>query len=1541
MDEPEQAPKKRSIPSRAARGLGHTVWAAVLAALCVVATTIIHLQLPIARRVANEWLNDVANDAIAGTLVVGSIDTMTLHELGFSHVVVFDPDGRVVIRARRVTLIPDWDAILDGEVRFAHARLTGGVVRLVDSGDGLPTMISAFDTPGPDVPEEDDTPATRVVVDDIVVRGVRVRGEMLGLSGIVGRIDEGRWRLQIDDEVRVTLHQVSGVMRRPFGFPARIESLTGTISTAPAEGVDLYVKGRRGMREQADGHVTYRATGEDPEAEWELSVGVQTDRIHRDTIQSLGFDWFPPLRVPLTGELLIRGPVDALKITADVQTDAGEASVEGEIGDGFSVTIRTDGLQMDEAFQDAPALEVRGSMRVEARADETEPRAHAEVEPIVFGDLRVPKLIVDGTFAEEGIRIDRVRTQDRGSLITGRGQVDDSGALRFSLRAQSADISREPNLARLLPGARGKLDARLDIRTASVSSGRITFRGRIVLTNLSYGPLRAERLVVEGSVRGDPERPALDVAVDGTGVRFGAYPLGDSKLTVEGGPRKYTANGQFVTGGRRTFNLDATIRAEPDGFVIDAEPIEVVVGDGSWRGALRGLRIRGSKRVDLELLRLANRSQRLEARASILTPGPDEIHAQLQDFDLAAVHALLGDAFPLREGRADAMFELTGDVERPELLVQGALRGGHVLDIADVGALYLVTYADGQLELDTELDLGPRGVVRMSGTGALDADERDPLVALRRGRYDLELSSEGLLLGLLPLIQDAGVSGRLGGKLALAGTIEDPRAEGSLELDGLSAPQLGPLTVVSDVRYERGELSSRVAVGDVRGPLAILGGDLTLDLAAAARDPSLVPAAVQSGPWRLSGQTLARKLADMPSIIAAAAPYPLEVMTRFDLHKRDGATEGELSFGMASVEPFEGSDCAEQTEAEARGTFTLEGGTTRLDAMASVSGVEIAHVRGMAETPLDAWLAGKPVRQPALFQATADLSVGRMEKLPFLCEVGKGRLDAEVELDGGMATEPLLVASIRSTFLPRVVRPSRRRDINTTTCKGDPMHLTLDLSADSRNLSGSGQLDGCGGGVSEISGRLGVQWDSLKVLPLPRPDGRLQAIVSFDSAQLKPLLDQIPGVRNARALARGNLSLSGSLQAPQARGSVEVTGGELYLVAAGQQLRGMDAVLDFRGNWVRVEELRALAGDGELRSNGGISFEGFRPSGAQVALALEQFPLRREGAELAWLTGHAALDASIESARMRAAVKLHDLEVRLPDATNRSLQPLEPHPDVVVVTEVEPIRSEPYAVELVIDGRRPFRVRRNDFDVTITSELAVSYLDPDLLVGGFVQFQDGQFEVLGKRFDLRGGSMRFDGSSELNPDVNLLATHRPLTGGSSPVDVNVTGTLLEPEVSFSSEACPGESNAAIYLISGRCEADDPFAQQEAENTENAFAAGVVGVTGGLVTLVTRGQLGSEAPRISMESTGGGAARFKAGIVNESLIPEFMRPLVQRVYVQGALSTGSGETTTADATASEDADTTLDFLIELYFPHNIVGSGKFAPRNWGLDVTWEP
>ena len=380
------------------------------------------------------------------------------------------------------------------------------------------------------------------------------------------------------------------------------------------------------------------------------------------------------------------------------------------------------------------------------------------------------------------------------------------------------------------------------------------------------------------------------------------------------------------------------------------------------------------------------------------------------------------------------------------------------------------------------------------------------------------------------------------------------------------------------------------------------------------------------------------------------------------------------------------------------------------------------------------------------------------------------------------------------------------------------------------------------------------------------------------------------------------------------------------------------AGVQFMGDWAKLSRFEAHDGEGKLEVSGGLGFEGWVPRRARLALRATALPLSQEGVDLAWATGSAKLEAALGQERATTAVQIGSLDLRLPNRINRSLQPLEPHPDVVLTNAPKNEEAlDPYVMAFVFKSRQPLHVHRDDFDTEVNTELAVEIQDPELRVGGFIGFERGEFETLGKEFRILRGGMRFDGETDLNPDVNLVATHRPLGGGTAPVQVTVLGKLSNPEITFSSEDCPGDAGAISMLLSGRCPSDEEPGSGQTGRTEQAFAAGLVG---GILTLGAQQELGRLLPRIAVESTGEGyGTRVRAGIEADDLIPEFMRALVQRVYVQGAISTQDDQA--ASNTGQSSQNSTLDLLIELYFPNNLVGAGRFAEGAWGVELTWEP
>jgi hypothetical protein len=1511
-----------------------TGWTVVLAA-ALVASALLHLRLPIAKRVVVDWLHGVLAKEIRGELVIGQLERVSPRGIVARNVVLYDGEGRRVVQASVLVLDPDMRTLSAKYVRFKSARLEGGQVWLFDSGDGLPSLLTSFDsrTKGTGTGEP-----LQVEVDGIELARVRMQGDLLGLRDLRAWVEGARGSMNIARDVHVRIDSASGTLDEPFGFVGTFDSLTGTISTITTRGIDLHAVAHRGP-ERAEAHIVFASPAGEPGADGVFGLRVRGQQLTTTTLRAMRFDFVPELDVPLSGEVHLSGPFSNLAVHADLTSDAGPVRVSGRVSDsaGVAMLIASDRLQLGRLLHGAPELTVSGDLRIDTASEPAaETRLQLTLEPTTYDTWLAPGVVVHGALTEDGVRIDGAEGRSPGTRVQASGQVGFDSSLDLRVRAHVADIGEDPNLQRMVDNAHGRLDADVRVQTAHLIDSHLHFAGRVALGGLRYGELSAERLVLQGDARGDAQRPELRLDLRGKHVRYADYALGDPSLRVRGGPRNYIAEGQFVAEGRRAFNASARITAQGGSYLVDADTIEFAVGEGAWRGAVQGLRITPGQEIALELLRLASRSQRLEAHGVLREHGPDHLEAQLQDFDLAAVHALLGGRFALQRGRADAHVTLHGDVRAPDLHIQGALRDGELLHVAGVNALYFIAYRGGHLETDGEVDLGERGILHARGTGRLDPSLTDPVEALRLGSYDLLLTGEGLACTLWPALHDAGVKGKVSGSVRIEGTLQHPAFRGTAEADPLRLPGWDVLHATVQGSYQAGTLGLRVSTGDERGPIGSAEGQMQIDWGALLADSGLFMRGLRQGPWQLVGGTIERRLDRLPKPIGPLLPYPAVIAAQFELRKHNGVSSGRLRWNGLWERNPDDSPCGKDVHVKLRGSVALERGSSRVEAVALHGVRRVASFTSLVDTPVDRWMDQGFVEPPARFRSSGRVDIDAIQRLPYLCEYGNGSLRAELELDGGLSAEPILVATVDSRFYPRMVRQDRRKPVRVRSCQGDPIELHVELNADRTRLRASGGTTGCHGGPIEMRALLPVQWEELLVLPAPRAGEGIEASVRFEGAQLKPLLDRIPGVKNSDVLARGHVELSGPVSDPRSSGRLDIAGGRFYLVATGQELTDIDASVTFRGNWAKLDYLRARQEDGTLDAAGGIGFAGIVPDSLRVALRTENLPIKREGVDMAWITASAAVDADITRRLTRAAINLQSLELRLPDTSNRALQALGPHPDVEIVSAEPEPPGTPYPIELVIAGDRGLTVRRNDFEANIATELAVAYRDPDLNVGGHIEFVGGEFEVFGKRFDIGSGALRFDGGRELNPDVYLLATQKRDASGS-PVTVSVTGTLAEPVVTFQSDVCPGDLGAVTYLVSGRCAADDPDLAQESGDARSSMTSGLMS---GVLTLGAQRELGELLPRIAIESTSQ-SQRVRAGFSSAALVPKFMRNLVKRVYVQGGVGVSTQSEDTTGAVEEASGTDPLDFLIELYFPHSIVGSGRFAQETWGLDVTWEP
>lgn len=371
---------------------------------------------------------------------------------------------------------------------------------------------------------------------------------------------------------------------------------------------------------------------------------------------------------------------------------------------------------------------------------------------------------------------------------------------RASLRASGTVLGSGPPLTgvldvpvagELLPGARGRLEARARISGPAVAQAEVQVQG----SDLAYGDQAASTLDVRLNL--DRPRDRLSLALTADGVRVGDRRL-SLQLAADGAAGAHGVNLRLERNGHR-LTLDGRGRLLEDG----------------WRGSVTDGRLDGlppqawllAEPLELELRRAQQSVSRHCWQADVArvcaagrrSSGVLELAAELEALPLAPLMRL-ADSDVVVDGELDGQVRLRRDA--------GPLLGELRLNVP-AGDLRVPTpdgglrrFSHGGARIDGRFEAAG-GRLDMQLASALPG-QADLLTATLRlpplpaaddaslqGTLAAQLPDVGLFEPWLP--QLAGVAGRVEASVQIDGTLQAPRLAGTAELhDGRAAvPALG------------------------------------------------------------------------------------------------------------------------------------------------------------------------------------------------------------------------------------------------------------------------------------------------------------------------------------------------------------------------------------------------------------------------------------------------------------------------------------------------------------------------------------------------------------------------------------------------------------------------------------------------------------------------------------------------------------------------------------------------------------------------------
>ena len=1494
-----------------------------------------HLSTQHARDIARDALVSYVDAQMRGSLTIGRLSSLSPWGGEALDVALHDPEGRVVLRATHVGVVLDPSAILDGQLRFWSGRISHGEAVLYPDDEGTPSFIRAFEAvhPSNSPPSADDLVA---LVEDLRIEDMVVRGDVLGLHGLRVEDLRARGRLLIDARrehpLDIQVWSGSGRLVAPFPYEARLDRIVGRVRDDPQHGTEFYVRASRGD-ERVRARVRY-ALRESESAEV-LDLRVLAEPLEAETLAASGFDWADPFVGSVRGTVHLHGPVDELTLRAELRTEGGSVRVHGRLpSEGpTQVRVSSPGLHLDRVLRAAPALVARGDLELDL-GDET--LVTLTLAPFEYEGVQVPTSQVRGVLTEDRFVVHRAEVDLPGGRARARGSITFDGQVDLRVEGSLSELQSDANLRRWIPGARG--GARLGVDVHIGPDGDLDVRGRWVWTDVAYGPLRAARLLAEGVVGGTTSAPTLRLGLEASGVVVGDIPLGDGSGRLQGGPRRFAASVDLRHPARQ-LALQGRAELLDEGLAAELSSVDLRGRGERWRGRLGGLVVTGST-VEVASFDLRNGPQHVSGSGRWRRrPGrSDSLRLVADRVDLGSLWVFL-DTPPPIDGRVTGTAEVGGDLEtQPTVEFDLTVADGRLLDVSGIDGSVLGRYRDGLLQADAGLTIEGRGELQILVHGTLDQDRR-LRDAYRDGSYEATAQLRDVDLRILRWLRLAGpeLQGRAAGNLIVSGALDVFDFSGHLEVPALRIGAFPSFAMETSFGYRDGAIVARAITRDDAGDLVEVEGSVLLDLLSALQDPALIFPMLELAPWRAALRMPPRNLGTLPEPIAAHIPIADQLRGSATLSIRGGSyrPHADLQAELAYVGDVGPAPCGTAGSPRASLRAELRDDQTHATLVGFLGSARVLQAEAEAPTPLGQWMRAPDSFTPPPTEVQAYVINAPVQDIPVACEYGAGPLTATLEATdvfgpAPAATLQLFSSGLHAHRLEERGRGDRRRWI--TRQRTPPSRLHLKAEAVGGVASAEGNIAWWTGGETRFGGELPIRWGGARWLPELAEDAPLSAFADLDAMPVGAALAWLQVVDDIQGNLSGRVVATGPLSRPQLTGEIRLADGRLEVPSIGQRLDEIDGALVFEGDRVTLQGLRVRDGEGIAQIAGDASFSGFTPEHASLRVESTRFPIRREGSILAELDGELQIETRFAERSLQGNVLVDRLHVRLSEDLGGSPQDLAPHPDVRVLGQELPEPDpDPYRVALDIDASVPISVKHSDFAAQVTARLQVVYADPSFEVTGAVQLLDGQFDVFGKRFHVERGAMIFDGSSGLDPEVNLVAVHT--LRSNETVTVTASGRLSDPRVRFSSTVTSDRAEIIALLVSGdvRRETD-----ADAERAPTDF---LVGIAAGVLTLSLREQFGAAIPNIVFESNQYGGAQIRGGWRFEDNLPERLRRVIRGVYVEGYFNT-TGEQGGQQRTLGQVHD--YGFLLELAFPRHIVNTNTFTPpNNFSLDITWQP
>jgi len=369
---------------------------------------------------------------------------------------------------------------------------------------------------------------------------------------------------------------------------------------------------------------------------------------------------------------------------------------------------------------------------------------------------------------------------------------------------------------------------------------------------------------------------------------------------------------------------------------------------------------------------------------------------------------------------------------------------------------------------------------------------------------------------------------------------------------------------------------------------------------------------------------------------------------------------------------------------------------------------------------------------------------------------------------------------------------------------------------------------------------------------------------------LSMLTGVVPKVDRASGLLTGSLSVEGRASAPEVAGAVHLKGGELAIRGLPSAITDLDVDLAANANEIRIARGTAKFAGGQVRATGSIPItkDGF----GRAKVDLSATDVHVSPADGVTATFDTELEVTTNlAATGDDALPLVTGQVTVTSfeytrAVNLDLNTLGGKSKKTAELTYDPSRDA-VKLEIAVKSRAPLRIRNNLVEASLkidTGSLMVTGTNQLFgLRGGLKAVPGGRFHILANDFDVKQGDIRFDDSTRVVPNVDILAVteYRRYTDTTTAA---AAGAGAGPE----GIASQGAGNIWRIALHAHGEVDDLHLDMTSDpplSHEDIVLLLTIGMTGAEVAQVQAGSLGTSAALEALATASGADRAVKNAI----------------------------------------------------------------------------